>query len=250
MVVGAHLTSEAFHAIEVADIVLHVGNDSLAREWLLGINPNVESLEYLYKPGIDRRLAYDGMVDVVEMYLNQRLGVCFAMYGHPSVFAYPGRAAIRRARQMGVPARMLPGLSASDALFVDLQIDPGERGWQSYEATDFLIRRRSWDVNTPLVLWQISSVGRTGAIDAVAAEGLEVLTSYLCERYGPNHIVTLYLAAQFPGVNPIMNEVPLASLSQVEVHPMMTLYVPPSGDPPIDPDMMRRLDLRSRADGQ
>ena len=45
----------------------------------------------------------------------------------------------------GFNAQMLAGISAEDCLFADLGLDPGKNGCQSFEATDFLIRRRQFE---------------------------------------------------------------------------------------------------------
>jgi hypothetical protein len=71
----------------------------------------------------------------------------------------PAHEAIRRARQEGHDAVMLPGVSAEDCLVADLGFDPGARGCQSFEATDFLVRHRRFDPASVLLLWQIGGIG-------------------------------------------------------------------------------------------
>ena len=66
--------------------------------------------------------------------------VCAVFYGHPGVYVRRPTPRSRRARQEGYQARMLPAVSAEDCLFADLGVDPGEHGWQSWEATGFLLR--------------------------------------------------------------------------------------------------------------
>jgi hypothetical protein len=87
------------------------------------------------------------------------LEVCVVFYGHPGVFVQPAHEAIRVARLEGFTARMLPGISAEDCLFADIEVDPGVYACQSFEATDFLVRKRKFDPRSPLVLWQIGSIG-------------------------------------------------------------------------------------------
>src|SRR5437899_1041057 len=99
---------------------------------------------------------YDDIVAEILSAVRSGTRVCVALYGHPGVFARPAHEAVRRARAEGFPARMLPAVSAEDCLFADLGVDPGENGCQSYEATDFLLRKREVDVSAALVLWQIS----------------------------------------------------------------------------------------------
>ena len=55
---------------------------------------------------------------------------------------------------------MLPGVSAEDCLVADLGVDPGEHGWQSWEATGFLLRGFRPDPTAGLVLWQVDGIGK------------------------------------------------------------------------------------------
>ena len=55
---------------------------------------------------------------------------------------------------------MLPAVSAEDCLVADLGVDPGERGWQSWEATELLLRGFRPDPTAGLVLWQVDGIGK------------------------------------------------------------------------------------------
>ena len=85
--------------------------------------------------------------------------MCAVFYGHPGVFVNPSHRAVAQARAEGFRAAMLPGVSAEDCLFADLGLDPGAHGCQSYEATDFVIRRRSCYPSALLILWQVGALG-------------------------------------------------------------------------------------------
>jgi uncharacterized protein YabN with tetrapyrrole methylase and pyrophosphatase domain len=83
-------------------------------------------------------------------------------YGHPGVFVHSSHAAIKKAREEGYLAGMIPGISAADCLFADIGVDPSTSGCQFLEATDFLLRDRRLDVTGHVVLWQIGCVGDRG----------------------------------------------------------------------------------------
>ena len=91
---------------------------------------------------------------------GRALSVCAAFYGHPGIFVYPGQEAVRRAREEGFDARMLPGISSLDCLWCDLGIDPAAAGCQIYHATDFVLQRRRPDTAATLVLLQINVIGQ------------------------------------------------------------------------------------------
>ena len=82
-------------------------------------------------------------------------------YGHPGVFVSPTRRAIAIARDEGYTAKMLPGISAEDYMFSDLQFDPAVPGCTTFEATGLLINKKKLDPSVHNIIWQVGSVGVT-----------------------------------------------------------------------------------------
>ena len=80
-------------------------------------------------------------------------------YGHPGVFVSPSHRTIAIAREEGYIAKMLPGISAEDCLYADLNIDPSSAGCLMYEATDLLLSNRTLVPSTHLILYQVGAVG-------------------------------------------------------------------------------------------
>jgi hypothetical protein len=156
----------------------------------------------------------------------------------------PSHAAIRQARAEGFAAAMCPGVSAEDCLFADLGIDPGVHGCQSFEATDFLIRRRRFDPHSSLLLWQVGLVGelhKRARYDV--RRGLAVLVEELRAFYPPEHEVILYEAARVATAQPDIRRLALAALPVTRIQPIATLYVPPVGPARIDQSMLARLGI-------
>ena len=87
--------------------------------------------------------------------------VCAVLYGHPGIFAWASHEAMARVRAAGLPARMLPAVSALDCLLADLGIDPATTGLQTYEATYFFVRRPAVDPHATLVLLQVGMLGES-----------------------------------------------------------------------------------------
>ena len=106
---------------------------------------------------------YQEIVEYILSYVRKGNKVCVAFYGHPGVFVFPSHEAIKRARNEGYRAEMLPGISAEDCLYSDIGIDPGADGCQCFESTDFLSYRRKFDPSVGLVLWQIAVIGELGS---------------------------------------------------------------------------------------
>ena len=238
------MTPAARAAIERARTVFYLAADPLTEQALRALNHRVVSLHHLYERGKHRLVTYANIVGTILAEVRRGRRVCFAVYGHPGVFAMPAHAVVRLARAEGYRAEMLPGVSADACLIADLGIDPATSGWQSYEATDFLLRGRRPDPAAGLVLWQIGVVGRldyaTGPIDRGK---LEVLTEALLTTYPSRHRATLYEAATLPGYLARMDPVEIGKLHRADVSALSTLYVPPAMNRRVDPAMLARLGI-------
>ena len=249
--VDGHPSIEARREIRAADRLLYLVQDDWTPFWLRELNPAAESLGDSYGVGRDRLDSYAEMVERMLAPVRRGERLCVAVYGHPGVFARPTHEAVRRARREGHEARMLPAISAEDCLFADLGVDPSTHGCQSYEATDFLVRRPRFDPTSALVLWQIGNIAspayRTG--DRVwNPRGLRVLVDVLLEDYPPGHPVIAYLAPSAPGVEPRADRLALAELAEADVPPASTVYLPPVGHRPADLEMLERLGLADYPD--
>jgi hypothetical protein len=245
---ASQTTPEARAFLGQADKVFFLVADPATFEWIRSLNPTAESLHGCYRHGQDRRAAYACMIQRILAGVRDGLAVCVASYGHPGVLAYPWHEAVRQARKEGFEARMLPGISAEACLYSDLGIDPGATGWQSYEATDFLVNGRRLDTRSSLLLWQIGVIGVLEYRQDAGlwnAEGLRVLTDVLTDRYGAGHQVTVYEAAHYPVCGPSVQHVALRDLPTARVTPISTLYVPPLASPAPDRQMLRRLGIRA-----
>jgi hypothetical protein len=238
---GVHVTPQARRAIERADEVFYLLAEHTAEAWFKRLNANSHSLRRHYAVGRARRETYERMAEEILGAVRNGKHVCAAFYGHPGVFASPSHEAVRRARAEGFPATMLPAVSAEDCLFADLGVDPGENGCQSYEATDFLLRRRTFDTSVPLILWQVAFIGITSAPVAPNAHGFGVLVDYLLTFYADTHPAIVYEASPYPVGPAEIGEFTLGNVRQAELDGMSTLYLPPAAKAPEDPEMRARL---------
>jgi len=243
--VAGQVTPEARSAMEGADKLFYLVSDPATRFWVEGLNPTAESLYDAYGEGRRRDESYREMVERILAPLAAGLSVCVALYGHPGVFVHPSHEAVRRARQAGFPARMLPAISAEDCLYADLLVDPARDGCQSFEASDFLLRNRRFDPSSALVLLQVGVIGRAAYRPGGEPDrrGLAVLTEVLRETYPSDHEVVLYEASPLPLFEPRIHRLPLADLPEAPVTVASTLYVPPWGVARANPEVRARLGL-------
>lgn len=241
---AGQITTVAKAWIEQADKVLFAVADPATAQWLASLNSTAEPLPY-NRNNRRRKQTYTQMVERILAEVRGGVNVCAVFYGHPGVFADPAHEAIRQARQEGFRAEMLPGISAEDCLFADLGVDPGKRGCQSFEATDFLIRRRKFDPTSVLILWQIALIGNQGfPQEGGHLRGLRVLTEVLQNFYAPNRRAIVYEAAVYhPVCKPAIQKMPLEKLPEAKVTEASTLYIPPNPTLELDMEMVERLGM-------
>jgi precorrin-6B methylase 1 len=238
-----HLTPEVRDEISRADRVFYLVSDPLSERWIKILRPTATSLVSCYVPGRPRMAAYQRMIDKILKPVRSGRRVCAAFYGHPGVSVLPSHEAIRRARNEGFDAMMLPGISAEDCLYSELGLDPTHSGCQSYEATDFLVYRRRFDPSSALVLWQVGVIGNLNYGGRPLRSGLRLLAQRIARVYGRNHEVVLYEASLLPVIPSTIRSTRIEELPTAGITGGMTLFVPPRPHPP-DPRMLRSLGLR------
>lgn len=224
------LTQEATAALERARHVFVISFDQLVLQELERRYRHVTDLGYLYEAGVSREVTYKLMVDEVLRSAVAAPPICVAIYGHPYVFVTPTPRIVEEAKSVGMTVSILPGISAMDGLFIDLELDPATHGLQMYEATDLILRRRPLVADVPALIWQVGTVG-TLVYEEVLKPGVDEMNgfvTYLSEYYPMDHVVTLARTRTMPVGGPRLISVPLRELSAVahRVGPPDTLYIP------------------------
>lgn len=211
-----------------AEKLFYLALNPITRHWLEGLNPSAESLHDAYGPDKARGITYREMcLRIVEPVLKGRK-VCAAFYGHPGILTHSSHWAIEQVRTAGGTAAMLPGISAEACLFADLGVNPGDHGWQSHEASTFLLRRKTLDPTSELILWQVGVIGEAATRSAPAAERplrIAALVEELTKYYPPSHEVIIYEAATVPGCAPRIRSIRLIDLSAQPLSRTATLFV-------------------------
>lgn len=222
-------TEAATRAIERADCVLFAVTDAWAAAWLRELNANSKSFDYP-RDGRYRVEIYDAMVRDILSALHSGHNVCAVFYGSPSWLTQPAHLALRRAREHGFGARLLPGVSSIECLFADLGVDAARGGLTVFEATEYLKLDRPIDPAVQLVLCQVALIDhrRTGDADVERIRsGLKQLQHRLLRAYSRDHEVVVYEASSHPLLAPRIARVALGALADCPVSELSTLYVPP-----------------------
>lgn len=231
---GRHVCERAISEIAAAEVVFCLA-DAFAFEWVRGIRPDVIGLQDFYGDNKDRRQTYREMEAEITREVRAGRRVCAIFYGHPGVFADVPHGAIRKMRAEGHKTRMEPGVSAEACLYADLGIDPGKRGVQSFEATQFLVFRRRVDPTALIILWQVALSGDLSCTRFSAERGrLQVLVDKLARDYSLDTEVILYEAAQLPIEQFRADRMTLRELPGADYKEYTTLVIPPAEA--IEPD--------------
>ena len=224
---GRHVSQRVLSEIRHAEVVFALA-DAFCLDWLSGLRPDLKNLGEFYGVDKDRRVTYREMEQAIVKAVRSGRRACAVFYGHPGVFAQVPHAAMRRLREQGFPVRMEPGISAEACLYADLGIDPGRRGVQSMEATQFLAYRHTIDPTALLLLWQVALAGNLDCIGfAARPDRLGILVDKLGRWYPMDTEVILYEAATLPIEEFRAQHLPLIELPQAKYKEYTTLVIPP-----------------------
>jgi hypothetical protein len=126
-------------------------------------------------------------------------------------------------------------------------VDPAQEGCQSFEATDFLLRRRTFSTASALVLWQVGVIGEFSVrtTRSYDPQGVRLLARRLRRYYASDHEVVIYEAAQYPVCEPSIVRVRLGDLHRQAMPPIATLYVPPRSRAAADLRVLAQLRRRT-----
>lgn len=109
----------------------------------------------------------------------------------------------------------------------DLGIDPGERGMQSMEATQYLINQRNIDTGGLFIVWQVGIVGDLSLKKFVTSEQkVALLVEKLSRIYPTDHQVILYEAATNPLQQARIDYLPLCDITTAPLSQITTLVIP------------------------
>jgi uncharacterized protein YabN with tetrapyrrole methylase and pyrophosphatase domain len=236
----SHLTEETKRVIQSADKVLYLINEDNLKQWIQREAKNSESLDSIYFSSEKRIEAYQAITNhIIEEYMKVSI-LCVVFYGHPTVFADSALNAVKQIKKDGGETIILPAVSALDCLFSDLEIDPGDQGCFSIEATELVLFERYIDVHAHLILWQVANFGRT---DGKKTNNLSILKDYLISYYPADYSICLYEAPSLPTCAPRIEWIQLCNLELSVISSITTVYIPPLEKKAISNKYLRLLNL-------
>lgn len=236
----AHLSEETKKVIQNSDKVLYLVNEDNLKEWLQTTAKDAESLDKIYFSSPKRIDAYRAITDHIVKTYSEVTNLCVVFYGHPTVFADSALDAVKQIKERGGNAVVLPAISAQDCLYSDLEIDPGNQGCFSIEATELLIYERKIDPHSHLMLWQIANIG---SFSTKQTAKLDVLKDYLLQYYPAKQAICIYEAATLPLQEARIEWAELNDLPGIAINAISTLYIPPIKNSKLSEKYMSLLDI-------
>ncbi|OAX39229.1 tetrapyrrole methylase [Rhizopogon vinicolor AM-OR11-026] len=236
----AHITLETLSYIKESDKLFYLVCDPVTEAFIQdNATGGCFDLSVFYDKNKSRYDSYIQMCEVMLKAVRVGYDVLGVFYGHPGVFVSPSHRAIAVAREEGYKARMLPGISAEDYLFADLEFDPSLHGCNTYEATELLLRGKPLDPLIHNIIWQVGSVG---VIDMEFEKSkFHLLVDRLENDFGPDHKVVHYIGAVLPQSTTTMDTFTISDLRKEDVAKQFgtisTLYVPLRDEALVNPIM-------------
>ena len=177
----------------------------------------LHSFDRLYQDGESFEAVYTEIVEQV-LELGQRpQGVVYAVPGHPYVGEATSPEIARRARERGIPVRLVEGLSFLEVLFSALEIDPLPHTTLVDALELAALHHPPFPPSAPAVIAQIHS-------PAIASE----VKITLMAQYPDEHPVQLVHNAGSPGVK--VEHLKLFEIDRTRDIGLLTaLYLPPLG---------------------
>ncbi len=118
-----HLTREAWQALTQADEI-YVRTAKHPTVAALPPGVTVHAFDHLYQQADTFAAVYEGIVTEVLTLARRPQGVLYAVPGHPFVAEITGQTLARRAREEGIPLRVIEGLSFLEPTWRALGRDP------------------------------------------------------------------------------------------------------------------------------
>ncbi|QLZ68981.1 methylase [Legionella sp. PC1000] len=221
----SHLTEETKYIIKNSDKVLYLVNEHNLKSWIQRESKKAENLEKLYFNSDKRIDSYSNITNYIISEYNKGIVLCVLFYGHPTIFSESALNAVKKIKEDNGSAIILPGISTFDCLCSDLEIDPGDKGCLTMDATELLLYERNIDTNAHVILWQVANLGMH---DNNQTSKIQVLFEYLNKFYTPDHFTYLYEAAQVPMKQPRIEQIKLRDLIDSKINQTTTLYLPPA----------------------
>lgn len=229
----SQMTVETIGYIQRADVVFYHATNGVTATQIRELNANAVDLYEYYGEGKKRRITYVEMAELMLREVRRGFTVVGVFHGHPGYFVSPARRALAIASLEGHETALLPAVSAPDCMFADLRVDPGVFGCQILMASRVLQKDSIIATTGHVVFLQVGAVGDAGfSFSGYKNSTLVPFFEKLIELYGERQESVYYVAAIFPGFEPVITVRNLLDYRDSGARESISsgiLYVPPKG---------------------
>lgn len=209
---GDHLTLESLKALKSSDVIF--APRGALPQALLGLAADFRDTSDLYhKPDTERLLAEAVLQEAVR-------SVTVCTVGHPLVFDKPAAFLLEACRRRGVACRVLPAVSAVDAVLCELGFAADQEGFQARQAVH--VPGAKLDASLPLFVFRCNAL-------AARPDLRRRFIAALRKPYPPGHRASFVEAAHVPKKPSSVKSFPLKDLEKelTSAPAEATLFVPP-----------------------
>ncbi len=209
---GDHLTLEALKALKSCDVIF--APKGALPPALLGLAADFRDTSALYhQDDTERLLAEAALAEAAR-------SVAVCTVGHPLIFDKPAAFLMEACRRRGVPCRVLPGVSAVDAVLCELGFAADQEGFQARQAAH--LPGSKLDASLPLFIFRCNAL-------AARPDLRRRFIAALRKPYPPGHRASFVESAHVPKRPSSVRSFPLKDLEGelAAAPPEATLFVPP-----------------------
>ncbi|MHC0449673.1 MAG: SAM-dependent methyltransferase [Candidatus Lariskella arthropodorum] len=225
----SHFTKEFETYTTQSDIVFYLNNDPVTKQWYQKYAKKSYDLDNIYQKDnrTHRSNIYHAIADYVISEFQSYDNICFALYGHPFFCAQPALHAIEKIvrDREDIKIHSFPAVSALDCLWIDLKVNPAEKGMQLYEASFMIHREIPLLSHVDLVVLQAGLIDIDTIYTGKEESSINKLKDYLLKFYSHDHPLVIYEAAQFPSHQPKIISCSVGKLVKDDISTLSTLYI-------------------------
>ncbi len=210
---GEHLTLEGLRLLKSCDVIF-APRGALPEPLLRLAADFRDTSAFYHQPETERLLTEAVLAEAV----GRSVAVCTV--GHPLIFDKPVAALKEACRRAGIPCKVMPGVSAVDAVLCELGFAADQEGFQARQAAH--LPGTKIDASLPLFIF------RCNALAAKAGLARRFVAA-VTKAYPPGHYASFVEAAHVPKRTAFVDSFPLKDLENklASAPAEATLFIPP-----------------------
>jgi uncharacterized protein YabN with tetrapyrrole methylase and pyrophosphatase domain len=237
------LTVEGLHILKSVKCVYHLTG---MQKKLSLINPNTRALNDLYSRPGNRVSIYDDLAAYVVKSAQSMTPIALAIEGNPMFLSDICWKIAALGQEKGLHVEVVPGVSCIDVLPMQLGFEPGDLGFQIFEATQLVLYNLQLNPYLSTLVLQVGYFFRTVTLPPPRREmdAFAPLVDHLTKFFPKDHPVIFVESAHSAESPTTVFSATVATIDEHRNHITagMTLYIPRIGIPAIQAQFEDQLD--------